>query len=332
MLTWRCSTAVVAAITAIVGASSMQPSLAQEAEKYPARTVTIVVPMGAGAGLDLTTRFIAKRLETRMGQPFIIENKAGMAGGVGSASVARSAPDGYTLLTSFLSANVFNPIIHKKMPYSLSDLSFVTLLYDTPFVLVVPTASGIESNQQLVAKLKADQAGHSYASGGIGSAAHIAASMYLRLVGTPGVLHVPYRTTVAVFPDLISNRVAFGIFSPDSVISYIKAGQLRALFVAADKRLASLPDVPTSAEIGLPEMRASSWYVMQAPAQTPRPIRERLAREVSQILQEPESAAWFVKAESTPLIGYTPDSTAAFVEKERARWEPHVRASGASVE
>lgn len=305
-------------------------SIAQE--KYPTRPVTVVVPMGAGAGLDLTTRFIAKKLEARMGQPFVIENRAGQAGGVGSASVARANPDGYTLLTSFLSANVFNPIIYKRMSYQQSDLRFITLLYDTPFVLVVSADSEFKTYKDLVEKLRADPPKYSYASGGMGSAAHIAASMFVQLAGLKGVVHVPYKTTVLIFPDLIANRVAFGLYSPDSVASYVKSGKLRALVVAGPERLKSMPDVPTAKEVGLPALNASSWYVMQAPAGVPDAIVNRLAKEVGEILKEPDSLAWFDRAESTPFIDYSPEKTTAFVEEERKRWEPHVRASGASVD
>lgn len=308
-------------------------ALAQDKpDGYPARPVTVVVPMGAGSGLDMTTRFITRKLEARLGQPFVVENRAGQAGGVGSASVARATPDGYTLLNAFLSSNVFNPIIYKRMSYKQSELRFVTLLYDTPFVLVVSAESGFKSVKDLVETLRKDPPKYSYASGGMGSAAHIAGAMFVRLAGLDGVVHVPYKTSPLIFPDLIANRVAFFVSSPDSVAPHVKAGKLRALLVAGTSRLKSMPDVPTAAEAGLPEMRASSWYVMQAPAGVPDAIVNRLAREVNEILKEPDSQAWFERAESVPMLGYTPESTTAFVEKERQRWEPHVRASGASVE
>jgi len=156
--------------------------------------------------------------------------------------------------------------------------------------------------------------------------------MFVRLIGTPGVVHVPYRTTPALFPDLISNRVAFGVFPPDTVISHVSEGQLRALFVTSPNRLPSWPDVPTAAEVGVPEMKASSWYVMQAPAGTPDSIVQRLARETSAILAEPDTMAWFQRLEAAAMPNYTPEATAAFVEAERKRWEPYVRASGAVID
>jgi tripartite-type tricarboxylate transporter receptor subunit TctC len=305
---------------------------AQTKPDYPKRTVTVVVPMGAGAGPDLTTRKIAKRLEERLGQPFIIENKAGQAGGVGSAYVARANPDGYTIMMNFLSANVFNPIIHKNLAYRpVRDLAFITMLYDTPFMVGVSAKSEVKTFKELVAKLKNNPPSHSYASGGVGSAAHVGAAMLLRIVGAEGVVHVPYRTTAAVFPDLIENRVAFSVSSPDSFASYFKAGSLRPLLVMGPKRLPSFPDVPTSAEEGYADLRASSWYVMQAPAATPKEIVDLINKEVNEILKEPEMVAWFKQAEATPMAGYTPEAATKFYEQERERWEPHVRASGASA-
>jgi tripartite-type tricarboxylate transporter receptor subunit TctC len=324
--------ACAAAAIALATVLSTAPANAQAKPDYPKRAVTVVVPMGAGAGPDLTTRMIAKRLEARLGQPFVIENKPGMAGGVGSLAVARSAPDGYTIMMSFLSANVFNPIIHQKtMQYKVSDLRFITMLYDAPFVVAVSAQSDVKSFKALVAKLKSNPPSHSYASGGVGSAAHVGAAMLLRVVGAEGVVHVPYRTTAAVFPDLISDRVAFVMSTPDSMISYFQSGNLRPLLVAGPKRLPSIPDVPTAAEAGYPDLRASSWYVMQAPAGTPNEIVSLLNKEVNAILEEPETLAWFRQNEATPMPGFTPESAQKYFEEERERWEPHVRASGAAA-
>ncbi|MCC7347226.1 MAG: tripartite tricarboxylate transporter substrate binding protein, partial [Variibacter sp.] len=170
---------------------------------------------------------------------------------------------------------------------------------------------------------------HSYASGGVGSAGHVGGAMLLRIVGAEGVVHVPYRTTAAFFPDLISNRVAFAVSTPDTMMSYVKAGQLRPLLIAGPKRLASLPDVPTSAEEGFPDLRVSSWYVVQAPAATPEDIVQLLNREVNAVLTEPEMQAWFSRSESIPMPGYTPEATRQYYEQERVRWEPYVIGSGA---
>jgi tripartite-type tricarboxylate transporter receptor subunit TctC len=197
---------------------------------------------------------------------------------------------------------------------------------------VVSAESGFKSLKDMLDVLRKDPPKYSYATGGVGSAAHIAAAMFVRLAGVPKVVHVPYKTTAFIFPDLIANRVAFGLYSPDSVASYVKSGRLRALMFAGPKRLKSMPDVPTAAEVGLPDMHASSWYVMQAPAGVPDAIVNRLSKEMMAILKEPDSLARFERAESTPLLDYTPERTAAFVEAERKRWEPHVRASGATVD
>jgi tripartite-type tricarboxylate transporter receptor subunit TctC len=156
--------------------------------------------------------------------------------------------------------------------------------------------------------------------------------MMLRVIGAEGVVHVPYRTTAAVFPDLMSNRIAFSMSTPDSVVSYIQSGHIRPLLVAGAKRLPSMPDVPTAAEAGYPDLRASSWYVLQVPAATPKEIVSLLNREVNAVLREPETLAWFARNESVPMLDYTPESATQFFEEERARWEPHVRASGATAQ
>jgi tripartite-type tricarboxylate transporter receptor subunit TctC len=330
LLPKRLSAFMLATLAAVLCAA---PASSQTKPDYPKRTVTVVVPMGAGAGPDLTTRKIAKRLEERLGQPFIIENKPGQAGGVGSAHVARANPDGYTIMLSFLSANVFNPIIHKNLAYRpVKDLAFISMLYDTPFVVGVSAKSDVKTFKQLVAKLKNNPPSHSYASGGVGSAAHVGAAMLLRVVGAEGVVHVPYRTTAAVFPDLIEDRVAFSVSSPDSMNSYFQSGALQPLLVTGPQRLPSLPNVPTAVEEGYPELRASSWYVLQAPAAVPKEIIELLNKEVNEILTEPDMIAWFKQAEAMPMPGYTPEAATKFYEEEKARWEPHVRASGASAQ
>ncbi len=322
------------AMAALIFAAGLAATSAHAQAKpdYPKRTVTVVVPMGAGAGPDLTTRKITKRLEERLGQPFIVENKAGQAGGVGSAYVARANPDGYTIMMNFLSANVFNPIIHKNLPYRpVKDLAFISMLYDTPFMVGVSAKSDVKTFKELVSKLKNNPPSHSYASGGVGSAAHVGAAMLLRIVGAEGVVHVPYRTTAAVFPDLIEDRVAFSVSSPDSFASYFNSGSLRPLLVTGPQRLPSFPNVPTAAEEGYPDLRASSWYVMQAPAGVPKEIIDFLNKEINDILKEPDMVAWFKQAEATPMSGYTPEAATKFYEQERDRWEPHVRASGASA-
>ena len=156
--------------------------------------------------------------------------------------------------------------------------------------------------------------------------------MMLRVVGAEGVVHVPYRTTAAVFPDLLSNRVDFSMSTLDSMISYVQSGDLRPLLVAGPNRLPSLPDVPTGAEAGYPDLRASSWYVLQVPSSTPKAIVLLLNKEVNTILKEPEMVAWFKQNEQTAMPDFTPETAFKFYEQERERWEPHVKASGASAQ
>jgi len=251
------------------------------AQDYPTRTVKIVVPYGPGTGIDLAARVLAERLTKSMGQPFVIENKSGAAGTIGTAAVASAVPDGYTLLMN-ASGHTTVPALMKNAPYDAkSDFVGVAVTAESAMVLVTSKARGYQSVKDLVAAGKAKPGSLTYASAGIGTATHFAAEKFRVAAGFQG-LHVPYKSTTDALAEVMSGRIDFLVTTLPTALGPVKDGRLVALAIGT-KRSPSLPDVPTMAEAGLPNAGSVTWFGMFAPARTPAAIVARLNAEVNKI-------------------------------------------------
>lgn len=261
------------------------PSRAQDA--YPDRPVRIVVPFAAGGNVDVVSRLLGPRLAERLGQPFVIENRAGAGGNIGAESVARARPDGYTLLAGSNGPMTGNPAIQARMPYdSLRDFAPIGLISRVPHVVVVANAVPVRSIPELIAWSRANPGRATMGSAGTGSGTHLTIELFNHLTGA-GLVHVPYRGSGAVLPDLVAGNVAGNFNELSTVLALHREGRARIIGVAAMQRSPLLPDVPTLIESGVGDLVAGSYLGLLAPAGTPTPILETLRGALAATLAEP---------------------------------------------
>ncbi|HYG55466.1 MAG TPA: tripartite tricarboxylate transporter substrate binding protein [Burkholderiales bacterium] len=257
------------------------------AQEWPAKPIRAIVPVGAGSSTDIVHRVVLEQLSSRLGQPVIVENRVGAGGTVGSAAVAKSSPDGYTLLAHG-SAHTIAPALYKSLSYDPArDFAAVAAIGLSPSVLVVPPAKGVKTVGDLVAAAKARPNALNFSSVGIGSATHLSAERFVSSAGVQAV-HIPFKGGAEAMTEVIAGRADF-FFGPVAlVLPHIREGRLTALAVNTAKRSAALPDVPTLSEAGIRDAEYPIWFALFAPAATPREILERLNREALGALQEPK--------------------------------------------
>jgi tripartite-type tricarboxylate transporter receptor subunit TctC len=315
---------------ALIASSALllaRPALAQP---WPTRPLRVVVPFGGGGGTDVTTRILAPRLQEILGQPVVVENRAGAGGVVGTDVVAKSRPDGEVLVLSTLSPIGLAPGLPAPMPFDpLRDLTPIAPTVFVPIGLAVSTRGVPEARTaaDFTRILRAAPGRYQYGSSGVGTSGHIAAATFALKVGAEAV-HVPYRGGGQVFAALTSGEIHYCCDIPSLLKPIQDAGSARILFVATDARSSIVPEVPTAREAGVPDFRAYSWYGFFGPAGLPRPIVERMAAAVEQALADPAIAARFEEMGTPAMRGYTPDRFAAFVREEVAYWVPLVRSLG----
>ncbi len=300
------------------------------AQPYPAKPIRFVVPHTVSGSPDILARFIGARLGPALGQQIIVDNQPGAAGIVGAERVARSAPDGYTLMTGS-SAVVINPSLYRKVGYDvLRDFQPVTELALAALVLAVHPSLPVRSTRELMALARAQPGVINYASGGSGSAAHMAAELFKSMAGV-NLVHVPYKGTAPALTDLVGGHVSVGFYTVSAIGGYIRNGRLRALGVTALQRSAAIADVPTVAESGLPGYEASTWIGVLAPSGTPRDIIERLNTEIVKILGMPDVRQGFA-AQGFDIIASTPEQFAAQIKTDFAKWARVIRESRVTVD
>lgn len=314
-------------ICAILGALLLSAALPATAQNYPTRAVRIVAPFPPGGGLDLVARALGQRLSAALGQPVIIDNRAGADGMIGTEQVARATPDGYTLLISSTGPMVINPALNLKMPYdTLRDFAPVTLVVVQPMCLVVHPSLPVRSVRDLVMLTKARPGQLNYGSGGIGNGAHLAVELFKTATGAD-IVHVPYKGAAPAVVDLLAGQVQLMLNSIPVLLPHIRAGKLRPLAVGAENRMTILPDVPTMREAGVAKFDANSWYGFFAPAGTPRDVVARLNAESARILRGQEMREFLLPQGAEP-IGNTSEEFAAHIRSELAKWVQAVKAAG----
>jgi len=299
---------------------------AAQAQTFPARPVRILVPAPAGSSPDIRARQIAPKLQAALGQPFIVENRPGGAGLIAAREAARAAPDGHTLLLALINNAIFdalNPDPCCRLNQELVPVSRFTM---TPLIVVVNASLQASSLKELIAEAKSKPGALTFASAGPGSIAQLVGFWVQSESGTR-MLEVPYKGVNAEVPDLMSGQVMISYIVPQVVVAPIKAGKLRALAVLSDKRLSGLPDVPTTAEAGLPGVEALVWNGIFAPAGTPRPVIDVLHRELVKAYNAPEIKAQ-VEATGSYIAADSPDEFAAFIRAEVEKWGKVGRAAG----
>ena len=278
----------VASFALLAAAAFAQtPALAQSEPRYPTRPIRFVIGFTPGGQPDITARIIAVKLTESMGQQVVVDNRPGAGGIIGTKIVADATPDGHTLL-SVSSSYAISPAIYAKLPYDpRKDLSGITTTASAPYVLLVPNALPVKSVQDLIALAKAKPGQLNFSSAGAGSGTHFAAEVFKSAAGID-VVHVPYKGVPEALTDAMVGRVQFFMTPPATIGSLVKEGKIRALAVTGRKRASSYPDLPTIAEAGVPGFFWETWAGMLAPSKTPRPIVEKLNREIVKALGMPD--------------------------------------------
>ena len=299
------------------------------AQSYPSRPVRMVIPLSPGGFADVPGRILASRLSALLGYNVFVENRPGAGGTIGADFVAKSAPDGHTLLFTG-TPHVISAWIYKKLPYEpLKDFEPVALVASGPYVLVVNPQLAVNSVRELIAAAKARPGQIDYASSGNGSAQHLVSALFASMAGIQ-LNHVPYKGSGPAMQDLLGGQVKVSFAGIPNVLPQVKAGRLRALAVSTPRRSPDLPEVPTVAEAGVPGYQATLWLNLAAPAGTAPDIVQRLYAETAKALQDAELQQSFRAAgvEASPM---NPQELAAFMQAEHEKWGKVVRDTGATV-
>jgi tripartite-type tricarboxylate transporter receptor subunit TctC len=300
------------------------------AQQYPTKPVKIVVAFTAGGTTDIMARMLAQKLAEKFKQPFVIENKPGAGGNLGTETVVRAPADGYTLIINSVGPMAVNPTLYKNLPYNpLTDLVPVAQISDVPNVLVVHPSLQVNDLKGLIAYAKSKPGQLNYASTGIGTSSHLSSFMLASRAGFEAT-HVPYKGAEAL-KDLLAGRIQFMFATIPSVIQHIKAGNLVAIGVSSARRSRSMPDVPTIAESGFPGFEAGSWFGIFAPRGTPPEIIAVLNRATNEAIAERTIEARMIEEGADPAAG-TPEKFGAFVRGEYEKWRTVVKESGAVVD
>ncbi len=299
-------------------------------EKYPSRTVTVVVPQAPGGANDTIARIIAQKLYEQTGQQFLVDNRPGAGGNLGTAAAAKAKPDGYTLLLTVNSAHVINPSLYKTTGFDpVKDFEPITPVANAGYVLVANTSFAPNNLSELIAAAKKEPGRITMASAGNGTLNHLIGEMFQKATGTE-MLHVPYKGAAASIQDLVGGQVQVSVQSLPSSISFIKSGKLKVLGVTNEQRVAALPDVPTVGE-SIKGFGSTPWYGMFAPAGTPKTIINQLNAELAKALDNAEVKAKLAAVGSEPMHS-TPEKFAAMIKEDLPKWAKIVKDSGATID
>jgi tripartite-type tricarboxylate transporter receptor subunit TctC len=310
---------------------ALASSLGAAAEPWPAKAVHIIVPFPAGSSPDLIARMLTDRLAQALGKPVIVENKPGAGGNLGTGLVAKAEPDGYTLGLSIPGPLAVNTALFKKMEYDpFKELAPITLVALSPNVLVVDPKLGVNTVKEFVDYVKARPGKLNYGSVGNGSASHLTMEL-LKMRSGMDIVHVPYPGSPQVNTAIVSGQIQAGFVVPATAMPLVQAGRLKALAVTSSVRSVVVPELPTVAEAGFPGFESSAWIGMVAPAKTPKPIVERLSRELVTIIRSQDVREKMLRIYFQP-VGTAPEALSNLMRSERDRWAKVIKQSGARAD
>ena len=306
------------------------PALHAQTTNYPEKAVRVIVPFAPGGPADVLARLVGEALGKDLKQAFVIDNKAGAAGNIGVGQIAKANPDGYTLGVVPNGNLVVNPSLYPSLPYKVNELQPVAMLGEVENILVVGSGVSANSLQELLALARSKPNSLSFATPGAGSQAHMAAELMAQQAGIQ-ISHVPYKGMGPAMSDVLSGHVSMLFGSASSVLPFIQNGKLRAIGVASPKRSATLPNVPTIAEQGLPGFEAISWYALLAPAGTPKAVVDKLSNEVNAVMKRPETQQK-VSAQGISVATYTPEQLSARMKAETTRWASVIKSRNLTMD
>ncbi|MBR0687822.1 tripartite tricarboxylate transporter substrate binding protein [Bradyrhizobium manausense] len=300
------------------------------AQNYPAKLITFVVPFPAGGTSDTMARFIAQELNKSLGQPVVIENRPGANGNIGSGTVARAAPDGYTLVLSGVGSHAINAGIYRKMPYDpVKDFTHISLISSGPNAIVVNPSFPAKTLPELIALARKDPGKYDYASSGVGSSGNMAMELFKLRAGIK-IEHIPYKGGAPALTDVLGGQVPILITNADAVLSNVQSGQLRILAVTSSRRNEMYPDTPTIAELGYEDVNAVSWTGVSGPANMPNDVVSKLQQVIAAAVNGPLKP----KLDASGLTpgGNRPEEFTNFVASEVAKWSTVAKSAGIAVE
>ena len=322
----------IVSLTAIVAlAGAMSSAVAQSGSaNFPDKPIKIVVTFTTGGAPDILARLIGERLTAAWGQPVIVDNKPGAGGNLGADFVAKAPPDGYTIVVGTVGTHSINGALYSKMPYDMvKDFTPITLLATTPNMLVINNDVPAKNLKDFIA-LGKKEGKMTFASSGSGTSIHVSGELFKTMTGID-MVHIPYKGRATAIPDLLGGRVTMMFDNMPSSLALVREGKLRALGVTSSMRSPAAPDIPTIAESGLPGFDAVSWFALFAPANTPKPIIDKLQTEVRKILKTPDISKRLADNGLDP-VGGTPEELAAYQKSEISKWAKVVKDSGAKVD
>jgi tripartite-type tricarboxylate transporter receptor subunit TctC len=311
-------------------AAAASPAAAQQT--FPWKPVTIVATFAPGGASDILARLIAPKLSERLGQPVLVENRAGAGGNIGTDHVAKSAPDGHTLVMGYIGTHAVNPTLYKKIPFdAVKDFAPVAFVASIPSVLVVHPSVPVKSVSELTAFAKANPGKLNYGSGGAGTAPHLGAELFKTMTGVE-MVHIPYKGSGPAVTDLLGGQISLMFNTMIQTIPHVQSGKLRALAVTSAKRSQAMPELPTIAEAGLPGYEMVGWFGLLAPAGTPKDVVARLNDEIVKILNLPDVKDRLEKLGSEPTNIVTPEQFGDYIKSEIAKWAKVIKASGMQID
>jgi len=319
------------AAASLAGTLALWPPVVVAADSYPAKPIRFVVAFPPGGGTDIIARSIAQKLAERLAQHVVVDNRPGAGGNIGTDIVAKSAPDGYTILMGSAGPLAINASLFAKMSFDpIKDLAPVTLAASTPNVLVVHPSLPARTVKELIALARSRPGEINFASSGHGTPAHLAGELFDSMTGVK-LVHVPYKGAAPALADLLGGQVQLMFSTMPPALPHVKDGKLRALAVTSRKRSPAAPELPTIDEAALPGFEAITWHGVVAPAGTPAAIIARLNREIVAILHLPEVVER-LSGQGTEALGSTPEEFASYIKSESVKWAKVVRESGAKAE
>lgn len=322
----------VALLTAVVATETPAATEAtDQGAAYPSKSIRLVVPFPPGGGTDIVARLIGPRLSQAVGQPVIIDNRAGAGGTIGSDLVAKAQPDGYTLAFATSSTHGVAPSLYKNLPYdAVEDFEQISLIATTPFMLAVKKGLPVASVQELIALARKQPGKLNFASAGVGSSNQLTMEMF-KMMARVDIVHVPYKGSGPALADLVGGQVDLVINDMASLAGFVRAGQVKPLAVTSRKRNPLFPDVPTIDESGVPGYEAVAWYGLLAPRGTPPAIVRKLSDAVNKVLLDPELRKQFTE-QGLQVSGAGPAELREYTKAEIRKWAAVVKASGARAE
>jgi len=323
----------VRALAGLLAAGALAGGAAAQAEDaYPSRPVRMVVSFSAGGPTDTVARVMGARMAELLGQQFVVENRVGAGGNIGADVVAKSPPDGYTLLMATVSTHAINPGLYKKMPYdALRDFAPVGQVGVTPTLLGVHPSVPATDVKSLVALIKANPGKYTFGSSGLGSILHLCGEQFRAAAGGLSMVHVPYRGSAPMMGDLVAGQISMAFDATPTALPQARTGAIRAIGAGMATRMRAWPELPTLQEQGLKGFECYTWNAILAPADTPAPIVAQLNAAVNKALADPDVFRRLQEAGIDPTPDSTPAQTAQFIKDELAKWAPIIKASGAEI-